>query len=110
MMRSAINLYYKAMQRLAIDGELHMRGPVLGMISLRSWFQQRSYLEAGPPNRELIDGFEPKSNSAASQDFTPVFLAHARLYTFADMRLVAPLKNLALYNLHKTLIDFRLYE
>jgi hypothetical protein len=79
-------------------------------ISLRSSFRQRNYLEAGPPNRELIDGFEPKPNSAANQDYTPVFLAHARLYTFADMRLIAPLKSLSLYKLHKTLIDFQLYE
>jgi hypothetical protein len=79
-------------------------------VFLRSTFQQRSYLETVSSDKELIDGFEPKSNSAADQEFTSVFLAHARLYTFAEMRLIQPLKSLALCKLHKTLIGFQLYE
>lgn len=38
-----------------------------------------------------------------------MFLAHARLYSFADLRLVHPLKNSALHKLQKTLLAFQLY-
>jgi hypothetical protein len=62
------------------------------------------------PSAHLLAGFEPVSNSAPNQDFTPIFLAHARLYTFADKSLIHPLKELALYKLHKTLMEFRLYN
>ena len=43
------------------------------------------------------------------QNFTPVLLAHARLYCFAHLRLIAPLKALTLDKLHKTLLNFKLY-
>lgn len=39
-----------------------------------------------------------------------MFLAHARLYIFAEMRLVYPLKTLALQKLHKSLMSFQLYN
>ncbi|KAF1913910.1 hypothetical protein BDU57DRAFT_521000 [Ampelomyces quisqualis] len=79
------------------------------MKTLRSNFQKRFSLNTAPIDY-LLDDFEPKSNSAANQDFTSVFLAHARLYTFADMRLIHPLKELVLYKLHKTLMNFQLYN
>jgi hypothetical protein len=78
--------------------------------TLRSKFQGRRYLEGHTPISDLEKGFQPKSNSSADQDFTPVFLAHARLYTFAEMRLIDQLKSLALHKLHKTLMDFKLYN
>lgn len=79
-------------------------------LTLRMRFQRRSYLTDGAPHALLTEGFQPKSNAAANQDFAPVFLAHARLYTFAEMRLILPLKELALHKLHKTLLEFQLYH
>jgi hypothetical protein len=37
-------------------------------------------------------------------------LAHARLYTFADIRLIQPLRGLTLHKIHITLKGFRLYD
>jgi hypothetical protein len=39
----------------------------------------------------------------------PVLLAHARLYCFAHLRLIEPLKALTLEKLHKTLMNFKLF-
>jgi hypothetical protein len=78
--------------------------------TLRSMFQKRQYNSAYYPFLELTEGFRPKSNSSPDQDFRPVLLAHARLYTFAEMRLVGPLKSLALEKIHKTLMGFSLYD
>jgi hypothetical protein len=80
------------------------------MATLRSLFQTHKYLATGTPNIDLSDQSLPKENSAPNQNFTPILLAHARLYTFADMRLIHPLKNLALHKLHATLLNFQLYE
>jgi predicted RecB family nuclease len=77
---------------------------------LRSMFQKRQYNSAYYPFVELTEGFRPKSNSSPDQNFRPVLLAHARLYTFAEMRLVGPLKSLALNKIHKTLMGFSLYD
>jgi hypothetical protein len=76
---------------------------------LRTQFNNRKYLEDGGPKALIFQSFEPISNHAIYQNFTPVFLAHARLYCFAQIRLVAPLKELALYKLHRTLMGFKLY-
>ncbi|KAJ5052612.1 hypothetical protein J3E72DRAFT_365024 [Bipolaris maydis] len=35
--------------------------------------------------------------------------AHARLYCFAHLRLIMPLKALTLHKMHKTLMNFKLY-
>lgn len=80
-------------------------------ISMRDDFAKRTYLaENQKPRDALISGFEPISNSSADQNFTEIFLSHAQLYTLADMRLVLPLKTLALHKLHSTLSSFSLYE
>lgn len=76
---------------------------------LRTQFNSRNYLNDGGPKNLILQHFEPKSNSAADQNFTPVFLAHARLYSFAHLRLIMPLKELTLHKLHKTLMNFKLY-
>jgi hypothetical protein len=81
-----------------------------GISSLRSQFHMRDYLGDPAPDADILKDFEPKPNSEADQDFTPVFLAHVRLYTFADMRLIYPLKRLALHKLQQTLIVFRLFD
>jgi hypothetical protein len=77
---------------------------------LRTQFNNRNYLPGSYPKSQILHTFEPLSNSAAEQNFTPIFLAHARLYSFAHLRLVTPLKALTLDKLHKTLIGFKLYH
>jgi len=77
---------------------------------LRQNFHGRAYLTCCEPKTAMLDRFLPTENSAPEQDFTPVFLAHARLYTFACMRLIDPLKRLALHKLHQTLLKFKLYD
>jgi hypothetical protein len=80
------------------------------MAILRAKWHRRNYIGDAAPNADIIEASKPRSNSAADQDFTPVFLAHARLYTFADMRLIYPLKGLALQKLYMTLSAFQLYH
>ncbi|KAK7192692.1 hypothetical protein DPSP01_006880 [Paraphaeosphaeria sporulosa] len=68
-------------------------------------FNKRYYLlDAGPQM-----GFAPASNSAPEENFTPVFLAYARLYCFAEMRLIHGLKASTLHKLHFALSSFTLY-
>jgi hypothetical protein len=77
--------------------------------SLRVKFGRRNYLTDQSPDITLYDKCQPTRNTDVNPDYTPVFLAHARLYTFANMRLIDPLKELALEKLHRTLVSFRLY-
>ncbi|KAI4935240.1 uncharacterized protein J4E92_002528 [Alternaria infectoria] len=78
--------------------------------ALRQNFHGRAYLTYSEPKTAMLERFLPTGNSAPEQDFTPIFLAHARLYTFACMRLIDPLKRLALHKLHQTLLKFKLYD
>ena len=75
---------------------------------LRSTFENKRYC-AIHPREKLLDSCEPTSNTAASQNFTPVFLAHCRLYVFADKYGVKSLRKLALHKIHRTLLTFELY-
>jgi hypothetical protein len=79
-------------------------------VSLRRRFNAGEYLTSDEPKTKSFDDCIPKENTEHEQDFTPVFLAHARLYTFACMRLIDPLKRLALHKLHQTLLKFKLYD
>jgi hypothetical protein len=83
--------------------------PPISMTTLQTQFNCRNYVYDSDPKALLLEHFEPKPNSAADQNFAPVLLAHARLYCFAHLRLIAPLKALTLNKLHKTLIGFKLY-
>ncbi|KAF2270884.1 hypothetical protein CC78DRAFT_5268 [Lojkania enalia] len=49
-------------------------------------------------------------NKNWKENFTPVFLSHARLYAFARKYLVPGLKDLVLHKLHMTLVRFSLYQ
>ncbi|KAF1970789.1 hypothetical protein BU23DRAFT_581912 [Bimuria novae-zelandiae CBS 107.79] len=75
----------------------------------RALFYSKNHLVDCSPIATILQSFEPKANVFPWQNFTPVFLAHARLYCFAHMRLIAPLKALTLNKLHKTLSNFKLY-
>ena len=50
-----------------------------------------------------------RSNKASNEDYTEVFLCHARLYVFAEKYDIQPLKELALSKLQQTLAIFTLY-
>lgn len=52
----------------------------------------------------------PRSNQGPREDYSEVFLSHARVYVFADKYDIEPLKNLALQNLHQTLAIYNLYH
>lgn len=78
--------------------------------ALRAGFEKRSYYTSNHPKEAMLAAFEPQCNTAPDQDFRPVLLAHARLYNFARMYLVDPLKSLTLHKLHRTLLSFQLYE
>ena len=52
----------------------------------------------------------PRANKKASEDYTYVFLSHARLYVFAEKYDIKPLKMLALCQLHQTLAFYTLYS
>ncbi|KAI4653963.1 hypothetical protein J4E93_001731 [Alternaria ventricosa] len=79
-------------------------------LNLRRSFDERGYLTSDEPSATMLAEFLPKENSKPEQNFTPIFLAHAHLYTFACMRLIDPLKRLALHKLHHTLLKFKLYD
>lgn len=64
-------------------------------------FKDMDY-QAHIPAKEFLKSCEPRPNHP-SQDFTPIFLAHAKLYVFADKYGVNILKQTVLHKLHKTL-------
>lgn len=51
-----------------------------------------------------------RANRGANEDYTEVFLSHARLYVFADKYDIQPLKTLALEELHDKLATYTLYR
>jgi hypothetical protein len=82
---------------------------VISRTPLRAQFNSRTYLNDGGLKAQILQQFEPKPNTAVNQNFTPVLLAHARLYCFAHLRLIEPLRALTLDKLHKTLMNFKLF-
>lgn len=76
----------------------------------RKQYDRRIYISSQEYEAETVDQFKPRFNTTDEQDFRPVFLAHARLYTFARMRMIDKLKALTLKKLHETLIGFRLFD
>ena len=59
--------------------------------------------------RDEPESPKPRPNLAANEDYTEVFLSHARLYVFADQYLIQPLKVLAVEELRGALALFTLY-
>ena len=82
-------------------------GPPAAVKSKKSllWedFKSLSYPRSGPE-------FKPRKNHEACEDYTEVFLGHARLYVFADKYSIDHLRSLCLQKLHQTLVKFTLYE
>lgn len=75
--------------------------------STRAAFNRREYLPQAP--KAATFRTDPQQNHLPSQNYAPVFLAHAKLYTLAEMRMVSPLKALALHKLHNILVHFQLH-
>ncbi|KAJ9653420.1 hypothetical protein H2201_009145, partial [Coniosporium apollinis] len=66
-------------------------------------FRGKSYAISAP-------SFQPRRNSETCEDYTEVFLCHARLYVFADKYDIDTLKRLSLHKLQRTLAIFTLYN
>ncbi|KAM5462378.1 hypothetical protein MauCBS54593_007997 [Microsporum audouinii] len=75
----------------------------------RLFFKDKEY-SLPPYLAQAAEQFKPFSNVSASQDFTPVFLGHARLYVLADKYGIEPLKELVLYKLYTTLKGFTIFS
>lgn len=52
---------------------------------------------------------QPRSNQGPLENYSEVFLSHARVYVFADKYDIKPLRNLALHKLHQMLAIYHLY-
>jgi hypothetical protein len=57
----------------------------------------------------LLDSYKVVENTSPREDFTPVFLAHARLYVFADKYGIESLKLLVLGKIQQTLVGFKCF-
>lgn len=53
--------------------------------------------------------FSPRKNAEGCEDYTNVFLCHAKLYVVADTYDIPSLKQLSIHRLHATLKEFNLY-
>ena len=61
-----------------------------------------------PKNKSDVPA--PRINREPSEDYTEVFLSHARIHVFAEKYDIQPLKKLAIYQLHQTLAIFTLHR
>ena len=57
-----------------------------------------------------VPDFQPRENRESCEDYTEVFLCHARLYVFAEKYDIGPLRLLSLHKLQRTLAGFTLYN
>jgi len=79
------------------------------MSKLRKAFESKIYYDNRTwESPETI--YQLAANAAPWQDFTPVFLGHARQYILGDKYGIDNLTTLALHKLHKTLIMFHLCD
>ncbi|KFY87882.1 hypothetical protein V498_06982 [Pseudogymnoascus sp. VKM F-4517 (FW-2822)] len=76
---------------------------------LRDLFDKKDF-DVETPRLSAKCRCEVRQNSCAEEDYTPVFLGHARLYVFADKWGIEALKTLSLHKLHKTLATFTPYS
>lgn len=72
---------------------------------------ERSFRDMDYPARipatKFLKSCRPRFNQP-SEDFTPVFIAHAELYVFAEKYQISILKQNTLHKLHKTLAIYRI--
>ena len=71
---------------------------------------RESFIKRNPSVRkEAISICPPRHNQASNEDYSEVFLSHARVYVFAEKYDIQSLKALALDELHCTLQNFELH-
>ena len=79
-------------------------------LSVSKQVLKESFIQRMPSVRkEAISICPPRHNQASNEDYTEVFLSHARVYVFAEKYDIQLLKALALDELHGTLQSFDLY-
>ncbi|KFZ23587.1 hypothetical protein V502_01936 [Pseudogymnoascus sp. VKM F-4520 (FW-2644)] len=76
---------------------------------LRDLFDKKDF-DVVTPRLGALYRCEVRQNASAEEDYTSVFLGHARLYVFVDKWGIEALKTLSLHKLHKTLRTFTLYS
>lgn len=76
---------------------------------LRESFNHREYSPT-TSGQMFVDSCRIHANGGPEEDFTRVFLGHARLYVLAEKYGVEHLKKLVLHKIHKTLVSFTLHE
>lgn len=74
----------------------------------RNRFQNLTY--EVPSLSKLTEECKICTNQSSADDYTPVFLGHARLYVLAEKWGIEPLKSLVLHKLHATLLEYTPYE
>jgi hypothetical protein len=75
--------------------------------TLTADFQSLSFPLSAP--RDNYEGTcEPATHCDADQSYSNILIGHASIYVLGDSQLIEPLKELALYKLHKTLCAFQL--
>lgn len=72
-------------------------------------FNKHKYIQGATPKKAINAGFVAKKNRSEDEDYSGVFLAHAKLYCIADRYLIEPLKALALDKLRKVLLVFHIF-
>lgn len=60
--------------------------------------------------RDSIAIAPPRANQNEQENYTEVFLCHAKMYVFAGQKMIQPLQTLAKEELQLTLANFTLYE
>ncbi|KAI9713215.1 MAG: hypothetical protein M1820_001201 [Bogoriella megaspora] len=77
--------------------------------ALKTEFQSKVFPEDRTWNTPS-DLYEPVALNLREEDFTPVFLGHARLYVLGSKYIIKNLTSLALHKLYQTLKMFKLYK
>lgn len=90
----------------AVDQQDQTENEVRTSEELKEAFLRREYVV----RRDVIDIPPARANQEKSEDYTEVFLSHARLYVFAEKYDIQLLKTLAFERLHHTLATYTLYQ
>jgi hypothetical protein len=95
--------------KMSQRGDLRNRKSASKSRMLRREMDRRDYdIEAARAITTAI--CEIRENDIVEEDYTPVFLGHARLYVLAEKWGIEALKILTLHKLHRTLVTFTLYK
>ncbi|KAK0949908.1 hypothetical protein LTR91_026071 [Friedmanniomyces endolithicus] len=70
----------------------------------------QSFVNTRYGSEDRIHTTTGRANTESCEEYTDVFLSHAQLYAFADRYDVEGLRELALYKLHQTLVNFTLFN